>query len=52
MHKKKNVNEINHLCYKNWNTPNTPSTAAESDIIVGFKQSLTMRGLIYSQLVG
>jgi len=47
---KKNGNEINHLCYKNWNAP---STAMEADIIVdGFKQSLTMHGLIYSQLIG
>jgi len=47
---KKNGNETNHLCYKNWNSP---STAMEADIIVdGFKQSLTMHGLIYSQLIG
>lgn len=46
---KKNGNEINHLCYKNWNSPSTPM---EADIIVdGFKQSLTMHGLIYSQLI-
>lgn len=47
---KKNGNETNHLWYKNWNAP---STAMETDIIVDrFKQSLTMHGQIYSQLIG
>lgn len=39
-----------HICYKNWNKP---STAMETDIIVeGFKNSIELHGLIYSQLVG
>lgn len=45
----RNEKEINHLCYKNWKSP---STAMEADIIVdGFKRSLSMHGLIYSQLI-
>lgn len=38
------------MCYKNWNGP---STGMEADIIVeGFKQSYTMHGVIYSELIG
>ncbi|CAI6376077.1 unnamed protein product [Macrosiphum euphorbiae] len=39
-----------HVCFKNWNSA---STAMEADIIVeGFKQSLHMHNVIYSQLIG
>jgi len=37
-------------CFLNWDGP---STAMEADIIVdGFKHSLEMHNLIYSQLIG
>lgn len=39
-----------HSCFLNWDGP---STAMEADIIVdGFKHSLEMHNVIYSQLIG
>lgn len=39
-----------HVCYKNWTGT---STAMEADIIVdGFRQSIKMHNLIYSQIIG
>jgi len=39
-----------HHCFLNWNGP---STGMEADIFVdGFKHSLEMHNLIYSQLIG
>ncbi|KAJ8964170.1 hypothetical protein NQ314_005080 [Rhamnusium bicolor] len=39
-----------HKCFKNWSKT---STRMETDIIVeGFKRSLEMHGIIYSQLIG
>ncbi|KAL4141997.1 hypothetical protein QTP88_004529 [Uroleucon formosanum] len=47
---KNNIDPKEHLCFKNWNLP---STAMEADIIVeGFKRSIDMHNLIYSQLIG
>jgi len=48
--KKESLQITDHLCFKNWSAP---STAMEADIIVeGFKQSVSMHNLIYSQLIG
>ncbi|KAF0705631.1 Uncharacterized protein FWK35_00033523, partial [Aphis craccivora] len=47
---KESLQITDHLCFKNWSAP---STAMEADIIVeGFKQSVSMHNLIYSQLIG